>query len=418
MSSDLAIRVEGLGKAYTVRHRRHDHVTLAQTALERLKHPLQRDEREEFWALRDVSFEVKQGEVLGIIGQNGSGKSTLLKVLTRITAPTNGRVKLWGRVGSLLEVGTGFHPELTGRENIYLNGSIIGMRRQEIDRQFDAIVDFAGVEKFLDTPVKRYSSGMYVRLAFAVAAHMQTEILLLDEVLAVGDAEFQRRCLERIRSVAGDGRSVLLVSHDISRINSICGSCLLLDAGRAVDFGKAPAVTERYQRESSESPPRSLRPLAKMFDIELISQPDPTAGPSSQREISFTVEAKEYTEPFFISVVIVDEYNVGVAHCDSRMWDQWLDPTNVHRVTLRLKSPWLHSGRYRADLFVCNSGVLEHIEGISRFSVSNETPYARPIDREATSGAPVLADFEYQINKVSGPDEEPPMEDVPHESLL
>ena len=197
MSSDVAIRVEGLGKAYSIRHQRSDHVTLAQVALERAKHPFRRDEREEFWALQDVSFEVKQGEVLGVIGRNGAGKSTLLKLLTRITGPTTGRIDLWGRVGSLLEVGTGFHPELTGRENIYLNGSILGMNRKEIDRQFDAIVEFAGVEKFLDTPVKRYSSGMYVRLAFAVAAHLETEILLVDEVLAVGDQDFQKRASAR-----------------------------------------------------------------------------------------------------------------------------------------------------------------------------------------------------------------------------
>ena len=244
MSSDLAIRVEGLGKAYTVRHRRHDHVTLAQTALERIKHPFQRDEREEFWALRDVSFEVKQGEVLGIIGRNGAGKSTLLKLLTRITAPTEGRIDLWGRVGSLLEVGTGFHPELTGRENVYLNGSILGMTRKEIDKQFDAIVDFAGVEKFLDTPVKRYSSGMYVRLAFAVAAHLQTEILLVDEVLAVGDAEFQKKCLSKMDEVAKGGRTVLLVSHTRSAIEELATRALWLEKGAVAAIGEPLRVQE------------------------------------------------------------------------------------------------------------------------------------------------------------------------------
>src|SRR3954470_8794761 len=177
-SDDVALRIGRLGKAYTTRPHPSDHVTMAEQALERLKHPLRRSAREEFWALRDVSFEVHPGEVLGVIGRNGAGKSTLLKLLTRITGPTEGQIDLWGRVGSLLEVGTGFHPELTGRENVYLNGSILSIARKEIDRLFDAIVDFAGVEKFLDTPVKRYSSGMYVRLAFAVAAHLDTEILL------------------------------------------------------------------------------------------------------------------------------------------------------------------------------------------------------------------------------------------------
>src|SRR6201981_3867500 len=194
-------------------------------------------ETEEFWALKDVNFDVRQGEVLGIIGRNGAGKSTLLKILSRITEPTEGRVVLRGRVGSLLEVGTGFHPELTGRENIYLNGAILGMRKSEIDRKFDEIVAFAEVEKFIDTPVKRYSSGMYVRLAFAVAAHMETEILLVDEVLAVGDAEFQKKCLGKMGEVARCGRTILFVSHNMGSVASLCESALLLQDGRVVAAG-------------------------------------------------------------------------------------------------------------------------------------------------------------------------------------
>jgi lipopolysaccharide transport system ATP-binding protein len=189
---------------------------------------------EELWALRDVSFTVEQGEVLGIIGRNGAGKSTLLKILSHITAPTEGRIKLKGRVASLLEVGTGFHPELTGRENIYLNGSILGMSRKEIDRKFDEIVDFAEIEKFIDTPVKRYSSGMYVRLAFAVAAHLEPEILLVDEVLAVGDAEFQKKCLGKMSDVAKEGRTVLFVSHNMNSIEQLCTRVLLLNSGQLI----------------------------------------------------------------------------------------------------------------------------------------------------------------------------------------
>src|SRR5512134_820938 len=223
MSSDVAIRVEGLGKAYRIKHQHNDHVTLAQVALDRLRHPLRKNIVEEFWALEDVDFEVRQGEAVGVIGRNGAGKSTLLKLLTRITAPTTGRIELHGRVGSLLEVGTGFHPELTGRENIYLNGTLLGMRRREIRRRFDEIVDFAGVDRFLDTPVKRYSSGMYVRLAFAVAAHLDTEILIVDEVLAVGDAEFQARCLGKMREVTQErGRTVLFVSHNLQAVRALC----------------------------------------------------------------------------------------------------------------------------------------------------------------------------------------------------
>src|SRR5215471_16182034 len=195
---------------------------------------VQGDEIEEFWALKSVSFDVARGEVVGIIGRNGAGKSTLLKILSRITEPTAGRVVLRGRVASLLEVGTGFHSELTGRENIYLNGAILGMSRAEIRRKFDEIVDFAEVERFLDTPVKRYSSGMYVRLAFAVAAHLDPEILIVDEVLAVGDAEFQKKCLGKMSEVAGDGRTVLFVSHNMDAVRRICERGILLNNGRKI----------------------------------------------------------------------------------------------------------------------------------------------------------------------------------------
>src|SRR5262245_36821271 len=230
MSGDVVIRAEGLGKKYVIGHQaeRERYVALrdviarsakgfARSAMDMVRGRaiVAGDTTEEFWALKDVSFEVKRGEVVGIIGRNGAGKSTLLKVLSRITEPSAGRVMIKGRVASLLEVGTGFHPELTGRENIYLNGAILGMTRDEIRRKFDEIVAFAEVERFLDTPVKRYSSGMYVRLAFAVAAHLEPEILVVDEVLAVGDAEFQKKCLGKIGEVASHGRTVLFVSHNL-----------------------------------------------------------------------------------------------------------------------------------------------------------------------------------------------------------
>jgi lipopolysaccharide transport system ATP-binding protein len=212
---------------------------------------------EEFWALKNVSFEIKQGEATGVIGRNGAGKSTLLKVLSRITEPTQGRVEIKGRVASLLEVGTGFHPELSGRENIYLNGAILGMRRAEIKRKFDEIVAFAEVEQFLDTPVKRYSSGMYVRLAFAVAAHLEPEILIVDEVLAVGDAQFQQKCLGKMQDVATkEGRTVLFVSHQIPSVTRLCQSTLWLDKGRIREFGEAHSVCSRYLANGSKAASR------------------------------------------------------------------------------------------------------------------------------------------------------------------
>ncbi len=244
---DVAIRVDGLGKRYTLGGPRERYGTLrdqigrAGASLRGLLRRRQRaDARPPFWALKDVSFEVKRGEAVGIIGRNGAGKSTLLKILSRITEPTEGGADLYGRVGSLLEVGTGFHPELTGRENIYLNGAILGMRRAEIVRQFDAIVAFAEVEKFVDTPVKHYSSGMYTRLAFAVAAHLEPDILIVDEVLAVGDAEFQKKCLGKMEEVAGRGRTVLFVSHNMTAVLKLCARAVILKDGRKV-FDGTPA---------------------------------------------------------------------------------------------------------------------------------------------------------------------------------
>lgn len=237
--SQYAIQVEGLGKEYVIGGAEQRHDSFREMLTGALTAPLRRlrklrgtaIEEERFWALKDVSFNVEQGEVLGIIGRNGAGKSTLLKVLSRITSPTEGRVATRGRLASLLEVGTGFHPELTGRENIFLNGAIIGMSRSDIQRRFDEIVEFAEIGRFLDTPVKRYSSGMFVRLAFSVAAHMEPEILLVDEVLAVGDAEFQKRCLGKMSSVAGEGRTVLFVSHNLGAVAKLCSRGLALSAG-------------------------------------------------------------------------------------------------------------------------------------------------------------------------------------------
>ncbi|MCP4787024.1 MAG: ABC transporter ATP-binding protein [Fuerstiella sp.] len=252
------VSVENLGKSYLVGHNtpaNERYVTLRDTVgrqirdfgrkasdMIRGKQIVLGDEVEEFWALKDVSFELQPGEVVGIIGRNGAGKSTLLKVLSRITEQTQGRVRLRGRVASLLEVGTGFHPELTGRENIYLNGAILGMARLEIRKKFDEIVDFAGVERFLDTPVKRYSSGMYVRLAFAVAAHLEPEILIVDEVLSVGDVEFQKKCLGKMRDVGSEGRTVLLVSHNMGSISMLCKRAILLDHGSVIQDGNTSDV--------------------------------------------------------------------------------------------------------------------------------------------------------------------------------
>lgn len=261
MKAPSAISVENLGKKYTLYHQQReeytalrDVITNSVTSLGKwLVSPFLTTSQkpsalEDFWALQNVSFEVKQGDRIGIIGRNGAGKSTLLKILSRITEPTTGSVRIRGRVASLLEVGTGFHPELTGRENIYLNGAILGMQREEIRRKFDEIVDFAEIERFLDTPVKRYSSGMYVRLAFAVAAHLEPEILIVDEVLAVGDAQFQKKCLGKMEDVGREGRTVLFVSHNMAAIQQLCQNGIVLSAGTLVYYGSIEDAVSKYMQ--------------------------------------------------------------------------------------------------------------------------------------------------------------------------
>src|SRR5262247_237755 len=243
------IKVENLSKQYHIGARQEPYLTLRDSIVKTFRAPLARYRRNggnTIWALKDVNFEVAPGEVVGVIGRNGAGKSTLLKILSRITGPTRGRADIYGRVGSLLEVGTGFHGELTGRENIYLNGAILGMKRVEIDKKFDEIVAFAEIEKFINTPVKHYSSGMYMRLAFAVAAHLEPEILIVDEVLAVGDAAFQKKCLGKMENITKEGRTVLFVSHNIVAIKSLCSRALLLDGGHMVCHGSVDEVVDSY----------------------------------------------------------------------------------------------------------------------------------------------------------------------------
>lgn len=305
--SDVAISIDGLGKKYRIRHRRRDsYIALRDVISERLRSVFRgkngdaQTATEDFWALKDVSFEVRRGEVTGVIGRNGAGKSTLLKVISRITEPSAGRVELTGRVASMLEVGTGFHPELTGRENIYLNGAILGMRHAEIKQQFDEIVAFAEVEDFLDTPVKRFSSGMYVRLAFAVAAHLHTEILIVDEVLAVGDAEFQRKCLGRMSEAAQGGRTVLFVSHNMGAIRRLTRRCILLDQGRLKIDASPQEAIECYLKSASERIAQGLflrdkpRPPDRPFYVERVATcGDPDGDPAGQ----FDCE-----RPIFVSI--------------------------------------------------------------------------------------------------------------------
>ncbi|MBV8096733.1 MAG: ATP-binding cassette domain-containing protein, partial [Acetobacteraceae bacterium] len=339
---------------------------------------------EEFWALKDVSFEVERGEVLGIIGRNGAGKSTLLKVLSRITEPTRGRVVLRGRVASLLEVGTGFHPELTGRENIHLNGAILGMARAEIRRKFDEIIAFAGVEKFIDTPVKRYSSGMYVRLAFAVAAHLQPDILVVDEVLAVGDAEFQQKCLGKMDEVSrSEGRTVLFVSHNLSIIEKLCKRCIWLDGGSVREIGSAAAVIKGYL---------SFGHFNRDRVIQLAGFPRSHYGGEDLRLISIEWLCDlplRHTEAaalriLFKSLVPLAYANVWLAFCDlsgrniafyeidSRSSGRQSLPSGVHAVDIEVKELPLTPNTYLIDACCSHpkSGGFDFVAGAAQVEVA------------------------------------------------
>ena len=298
--SDVAIRVENISKRYTIGK------TSSGSLRETIAGLFSKDDSgntEEFYALRDVSFEVKRGEAIGVIGKNGAGKSTLLKILSRITEPTTGRIEIDGRVSSLLEVGTGFHPELTGRENVFLNGTILGMSRTEVKRKFDEIVDFSGVEKFLDTPVKRYSSGMTVRLAFAVAAHLEPEILIIDEVLAVGDAEFQKKCLGKMEDVAGEGRTVLFVSHNMGAVQNLCKKCVFLKNGKVAQYGDTPSIVDTYIGGEAEASGYLQENVArsgsgKAYFIDFYTED------TSERRISQILNGQDI---FFVFVIKIDD---------------------------------------------------------------------------------------------------------------
>jgi lipopolysaccharide transport system ATP-binding protein len=307
--SDVAIRIHDLGKKYRIRHQRRErYVALRDVIADRVRNIFRATDHapattEDFWALKGVSFDIERGEVIGIIGRNGAGKSTLLKVISRITEPSEGRIELVGRVASMLEVGTGFHPELTGRENIFLNGAILGMRRAEIKRRFDEIVAFAGVEEFLDTPVKRFSSGMYVRLAFAVAAHLETEILIVDEVLAVGDAEFQKKCLGKMSEVAQGGRTVLFVSHNMAAIRRLTQRCILLEKGQVKIDAPVQDAIEQYLKQTSEGVVEGIfirdqpRPADRPFYVDRVTtRREPGSDPASQFDCDHPIAiCVEYT---------------------------------------------------------------------------------------------------------------------------
>lgn len=403
--SDTIISVENVGKRYTLRHKgnREPYVALrdviARQALASFKtlgdkmrirsrlngshpngssYPPSNGSVEDFWALKDVSFEVKHGDVVGIIGRNGAGKSTLLKILSRITEPTEGRIRIRGRVASLLEVGTGFHPELTGRENTYLNGAILGMSRAEIKAKFDEIVAFAEVEKFLDTPVKRYSSGMYVRLAFAIAAHLEPEILIVDEVLAVGDAEFQKKCLGKMHDVATGGRTVLFVSHNMAAIASLTRRCALLQAGNCVYFGETQDAVAKYldsmqsQESRYEASPNDGMPSITRVEV-FCSQSGSVHESGAPMRVEFDLYHPEPIPAACLTFQMVNQSQVPVLHF--RAFDHPIEickGSGTTTVVCQIPRLNLNVGQYSLAAYFSDppgGQSYQHLEAVCQFRV-------------------------------------------------
>jgi len=424
----IAIRVEGLSKQYHIGRKQKKYKTLREALADGFMAPLRRAGKllrgqatgaaeldETIWALKDVSFEVEQGEVVGIIGRNGAGKSTLLKVLSRITEPTEGYAEIRGRVGSLLEVGTGFHQELTGRENIYLNGAILGMKRSEIDRKFDEIVAFSEVEKFIDTPVKHYSSGMYLRLAFAVAAHLEPEVLLIDEVLAVGDAAFQKKCIGKMGSVAKEGRTVLFVSHNMGAITQLCERALWLDDGHLKLTGLSGLSTDvvaSYLSSGTEghatwkpssAPPDNVE--VQLQSARLLSAEDrPTTivDFDSQFKVEIGYEVINPVRNLSIVYRLVDSMGNIVFESmdtDSTDWNGRVRERGQHLSVCKIPGGLLKPGRYQLSIlsFIDRVKIIEYREGVLAFDVS-EVGYRLTPSRLGVI-TPVL---EWEVSRIDG----------------
>jgi len=400
---EVAIRVEGLGKRFSIIGKQESYKTLRDVLANAALKPLravksiqgqngnQNPGSDSIWALKNISLEIKRGEAVGLIGRNGAGKSTLLKILSRVTEPTEGRAQIRGKVGSLLEVGVGFHPELSGRENIYLNGAILGMKRAEIERSFDAIVAFAEIDKFIDTPVKHYSSGMYLRLAFAVAAHLEPEILLVDEVLAVGDAAFQKKCIGKMEEVTGAGRTVLFVSHNMAAVQALCSRGIFLHNGSVFADATASEAISTYLRtlelavsqDLLERTDRRGSGRAKLCKVEIStggSEPSTTLATGRPAQFAFYVTA---VQPRMSCIfTIYDTFGHAVATFNSAVQapDDLRDPSISGKVICFLDELALVPGRYRINVAISSDGQLQdHIEAAAFFEVEQGLLRGRPV---------------------------------------
>ncbi|MDE3237068.1 MAG: ABC transporter ATP-binding protein [Bacteroidota bacterium] len=427
MESNIAIKVNNLGKAYRIGLREEKSETLIDAVMKSLRKPFENfrnltnlrkfkndmGEEDIFWANRNISFDVKEGEVLGIIGKNGAGKSTLLKLLSRITEPTEGRIEIYGNVSSLLEVGTGFNPELTGKENIYLNGTILGLTKKEVDERYDEIVEFSGIEQFIETPVKRYSSGMKVRLAFAVAAHLDPEILIIDEVLAVGDAEFQKKCLGKVQSVASkEGRTVLFVSHDMAAIKNLCTRAILLQRGKIVADGAPAEVVDYYLKNAAlvnEKPHDLNTALRKgsgkfrVTDMEFLNgKLEEVTALESGMDLNIKVYYKCYEKPVnpVINIIIKNSLQVEVVNLLSRISHYGVIKLQEEGfVICHIPKFPLMPGRYSIDVFLkYDFELTDKLEDVITFDVEKGDFYGtgKLIDSMKNG---VLVDHSWKIDE-------------------
>ena len=392
---NIAINIENISKCYRIGRKEGRHDSLAKTILGSIKRPFSNfkkyrslykfndsdSDSDIIWSLRDVSFKVEKGAVVGIIGSNGAGKSTLLKILSRITNPTSGKAEICGNVASLLEVGTGFHPELTGRENVYLNGTILGMRKKEIDNKFDEIVDFSGVERFIDTPVKRYSSGMKVRLAFAVAAHLEPDILIIDEVLAVGDTEFQKKCIGKMENVSMDGRTVLFVSHNLAAVQMLCGHCVLLEKGAVAIDGSTDDVISFYLKKFTQSNSLKLSDRTdrkgkgdvRLIRVDIVNGKN-WQSPSlySGQPVRFVFHVNERRENLSCVFTLYDKYGQRIVAFNSNVnaANDFIDPEMTDKIICELEELFLVPGSYRINVAIDSCGELQdYVESAANFEV-------------------------------------------------
>jgi lipopolysaccharide transport system ATP-binding protein len=419
--SDVVIKAEGLGKSYIIGHNapRGKYITLREVVTKNIKGTLKKtgdlfkgnamvagEFMEEFWALKDVNFEVNRGDAVGVIGRNGAGKSTLLKVLSRITEPSVGRVTIKGRVASLLEVGTGFHQELSGRDNIFLNGAILGMSRAEIRSKFDEIVEFAGVEKFLDTPVKRYSSGMYVRLAFAVAAHLESEILIVDEVLAVGDAEFQKKCLGKIGEVSkGEGKTVFFVSHNIAAVKQLCNKGIFLENGSIKKIGEMVSVIDSYTERIENAKlftPFKIKEIGLLVkSVTLNKNRDEAVIPFEPLYVDIEIEAERDVDKIGVQIMISNEDTIGNIFASNTKTTNNIDiklKKGINTITCHIDKFNLSSGKYWLGLGIDLPFVLMYYfeQSLIKFEVAEVLVAPRLLSTAAVYGH-VYLDHQWSI---------------------